>query len=579
MRRMIEHARRLVGLSCPVALAATLLIPAQSAQAAGSSLDPFNANFTLTRVDGDKSGLINSVENAGVTKASVTDVIGQHTGSPSLCHGTGLNGALKYDGFCWDDADDRTGYTDTDSSGTLVGGWMPQGFSGSYDATDDGLYDGRHLYVASWYFGKYANNLPNEQYARVSIIQSTGGSMTYGHVALVEPTDGNFTNLRYTSHEDGIAWYGDRLFVANGAELQVYDLSHLWRMTDPSGAGTGLVAGQSSARYHQWALPLVARYTTKAGATPDTDAAPFRNNDPRACQPADTTGELCLSSLSIDRSGGSPVLVSVENIKAAGGRIVRWPLSQFDSGLPTQVSSETTGYTTPVFNVQGTVTDGGAYYMSGDCPTDSSGASAWPSGYSCIHEATPGQAPHVLTQSPYLTESLSYDHNAGRLWGLNEALEDQTVGPRRVVFSIDPHAGQAVDGYGWLSNFTKPGFTCATPQGDGTANGTPVTVYHCTGAASQRWAYSGGRIVNQASGKCLTPQGDAAGTNGTLLTLWTCNTSASSQLFSSLNGATVSSAGLAITPKGNSLADGTWLTLWTQSNPTADVQKWSVGGF
>ncbi|WP_256639859.1 RICIN domain-containing protein [Streptomyces murinus] len=565
MRHMFGRARRLLGPSCGALLAVVLLTPVQDAQAAGASLASFDANFTLTRVDGDKSGLISSVESAGVQNASVTDVIGQHTGDPSLCHGTGLNGALKYDGFCWDSTDDRTGYTDDPA------GWMPQGFSGSHDATDDGLYGGRHLYVASWYLGKYADNRPNEQYARISIAQSTGDSVTYGHVALVEPVDGDFRNLTYTSHEDGVAWYGNRLFVANGAELQVYDLTHLWKMSDTGGSGTGLSGGRSSARYHQWALPLLARYTTQPDVTPDHDGHPFRNDDPRACQPGGT-GELCLSSLSIDRSSGSPVLVSVENVKAAGGRIVRWPLSQLGSGLPTKIGSEQTGYTTPVWNVQGTATDGHTYYMSGDCPT------TWPSGYSCVHEAVPGSAPHVLTQSPWLTESLSYDHNAGRLWGLNEALVD-SAGPHRVVFSIDPHAGQEANGYGWLSNFTKPGFVCATPQGDGTADGTPVTVWHCTGAASQRWAYRGNRIVNEASGKCLTPQGDAENTDGALLTLWTCNSAASSQLFFPVNGGTANEMGKGITPKGNSLADGTWLTLWTQPAAVPDVQLWSVHGF
>lgn len=154
-----------------------------------------------------------------------------------------------------------------------------------------------------------------------------------------------------------------------------------------------------------------------------------------------------------------------------------------------------------------------------------------------------------------------------------------SAGPHRVVFSIDPHAGQEADGYGWLSNFTKPGFVCATPQGDGTADGTPVTVWHCTGAASQRWAYRGNRIVNEASGKCLTPQGDAENTDGALLTLWTCNSAASSQLFFPANGGTANEMGKGITPKGNSLVDGTWLTLWTQPAAVPDVQLWSVHGF
>ncbi|MER6133733.1 RICIN domain-containing protein [Streptomyces sp. NPDC001815] len=553
-------------------MAATLL-PAQSARAA-TGLDPFPSDFSLTRIDGDKSGLITSAESAGVAKASISDVLGSRTGRPSLCHGTGLNGALQYDGFCWDDADDRTGYADKDSTGKLIGGWMPQGFSGSHAATADGLYAGQHLYAASWYYGTHVANDPNspyEEYSRISIARSTGDQVSYGHLALVEPVDGNFKELAHKSHADGVAWYGDRLFVANGVELQVYDLRHMWRMNDTASSSTGLSGGdgRTSARHHRWALPLVARYTTKPGFTADTpDGHPFPNDNPRSCGPSN--GVLCLSSLSIDRSTSTPSLVSVENRTGAGARIVRWPLSQLGSTLPSRVASYGTGYTTPVFNVQGTATDGENFYMSGDCPE------YWPSGFSCVHVARPGTAPRVLTQAPSLTQGLSWDRNNRRLWGLNEALVN-SAGPRRVVFSIVPDAGQQVDGWSWMSNFNKPGSVCATPQSDGTANGTVVTVWHCTGAESQRWAFVDGRLVHKASGKCLTPRGDAEGVDGAVLTLWTCNASAGSQQFAP-NGNTITNRlGKAVTPKDSSLADGTWLTLWP--NNRADVQQWSVKGF
>ncbi|MFF9848226.1 RICIN domain-containing protein [Streptomyces litmocidini] len=590
MKQVFERMRRLLPPAVGVALTASLLLPAQSAQAA--TLDSFSADFTLTRVDGDKSGLIASAESAGVAKAAVIDVVDPNdsrTGRPTLCHGTGLNGAMKYDGFCWDKGDDESGYTDPG------GGWMPQGFSGSHDATADGLYAGRHLYAASWYFGDYYGK--TNQYSRISIVESTGDRVSYGHVALVEPVNGNFKELTYKSHADGVAWYGNRLFVANGAELQVYDLTHLWKMSDTgSSAGeTGLRGSgstmQTSARYHRWALPLVARYTTLGGVALDANTRPFpipkdangncvgdaqdcTKGSPRACGPKyqspNDVDVLCLSSLSIDRSTSPPSLISVENYAKDGGRIVRWPLSQLGASQPTQVSSYTTGYTTPVYNVQGTATDGVNFYMSGDCP------GSWPAGYSCIHVASPGGSTRVLSQAPWLTQGLSWDRNVGRLWGLNEALEDPDVGARRVVFSIDPGAGKEVDGWGWLSNFNKPGFVCATPQGEGTINGTVVTVYHCTGAESQRWKFENGRLRHKVSDKCLTPRGDAEGTDGAVLTLWTCG-SASSQQFKP-DGATITNQlGKAITPDGNSLADGKWLTLWT--NNRANVQEWSVKGF
>ncbi|MFD9486793.1 hypothetical protein ACFWBX_23030 [Streptomyces sp. NPDC059991] len=343
MKLMFGRRSRLAQLALGVAVAASVLLPVQSAQAA-SGLDPFTANFKLTRVDGDKTNLITSAEAAGVAKASVTDVLGTRTGRPGLCHATGLNGALKPDGFCWDDEDDRSNYADD------AGGWMPQGFAGSHAATADGLYAGRSLTATSWYHGTYVSGrTPTtvEDYARVSIAESTGGQVKYGHIALVEPVNGNFKPLEYPSHSDGVAWYGNRLFVANGAELQVFDLTRIWRMNDTTSALTRLAAGKTSARFHLWAMPLVARYSTVSTAAVDNISTAYVNNSPRACGPA-VRDELCLSSLSVDRSGATPALVSVENRNGAGARIVRWPLSALGAGTPTTVASETTGYTSPV---------------------------------------------------------------------------------------------------------------------------------------------------------------------------------------------------------------------------------------
>ncbi|MBT2401214.1 RICIN domain-containing protein [Streptomyces sp. ISL-100] len=523
-------------------------------------------------MDGDKTNLITSAEAAGVAKASVTDVLTARTGRPGLCHATGLNRALKPDGFCWDDDDDRSDYSDS------AGGWMPQGFAGSHAATADGLYAGRSLTATAWYHGTYVKDREPttvEDYSRISIAESTGSKVTYGHVALVEPVNGGFMKLKYESRADGVAWHGNRLFVANGAELQVFDLTRLWRMNDTTSATTGLASGKTSARYHIWALPLVARYSTVSTAQVDNVASAYVNNNPRACAPG--TGELCLSSLSIDRSSQTPTLVSVENKGTAGARIVRWPLSALGTGTPTTVASEAKGYVSPVWGIQGTATDGTSYYMSGTCP------SYWPGGttlHSCIHVAKPGEAPHVLTQAPQLTQGLSWDPHAKRLWGANEALVDSS-GPRRVVFSIEPGAGATTsDGWSWLTNFHQVGSVCATPQGDATANGTPITVWPCTGAESQRWRYENGLIVHRASGKCITPEGNGASVNGALLTLWTCNPASDVQRFSpSADGSAVNAYGKAITPKGNSFASGVWLTLWTKGSPTPDAQDWVVKGF
>lgn len=555
-----------------VVAASVLLIPAQPAQAA-TALEPFDAKeFALTRVTPDTSSLITAVENRGiVSRGTVEDVPGVKEGKPGLCHTpNGLNGAFKPDGYCWHQTDDESNY------GAAAGGWMPQGFS-----TADGAHAGRSLTATAWYFGTYrSDRTPTtiEEYTRVTITRSTASAVDYGHVALVEPVaGGDFKNLTYKSHADGLAWYGDRLFVANGAELQVFDLNHLWRMNDTTSESTGITGGKASARYHLWALPLVARYSTISSASVDDPFLhdPGKIGDPHRCGPApENKNQLCMSSLSLDRSKATPVLVSSEHRSGAGSRIVRWPLSELGTGTPGSVKAEDTGYISPVWNIQGTATDGRDYYMSGICPT------SWPGDglYSCIHVAAPGEAPHVLTQAPWLTQGLSWDPRVGRVWGANEALVRDGAG-RRVVFSIDPSAGATSGGWGWLTNFNKVGAVCATPQGNALTDGTPITVWPCTGAEVQRWKNDNGYIVHKSSGKCITPVGNKADENGTTLTLWTCNTASNVQQFKAGTTYLANLWDRAITPKGNALTSGALLTLWTDSSATQEVQQWVVKGF
>jgi hypothetical protein len=367
---------------------------------------------------------IRGVEKSGaVARATPLDVAesGQHTGRAALCHDTGLDGSLKYDGFCWDTTDDNT------SAYSSSGGWHPQGLTAAHDATGS-TYSGHNLYLASWYYG---NGTTENQFARITIAESTGTSVTYGHVLLVQPTGdangGDFipiTNI----HADGIVWYGNKLFVANGGQLLVFDTQYLWRMSSTSSDYVGIRSGVSSARYHQWALPLQGVYYTGD-----------RSRDPRAC--AGGSGQPCLGSLSLDRSAKGPALISGEyrsHDAGAGGRVIRWPLNDAtdlplaDNGTTVGTTTATAGYSTPVYQMQGVATDGTWYYMAGECPTSWVADPIAKGAYSCVHRAQPGGAPSVITRAPSLTQNLSYSHASGRLWGLNEYTG------HRVVFSIDP---------------------------------------------------------------------------------------------------------------------------------------------
>ncbi|MFB7935589.1 RICIN domain-containing protein [Streptomyces sp. NPDC056049] len=574
-----SFSRRLLGVLCGGALAATALLAPVESTSTGLDATPMAAGtYELNQVATSNAGLIADLENNQVVqRVDYTAVLSERNGRPGLCHGHGLNGALKYDGFCWDNNDDLT------KPSLPEGGWTPQGFAGAHASSPDGSYNGRRsLYAATWYYATSYEEADKDLYARLSLVESTGSQVNYGHVALVEPVAGGFKKLTHRTHADGVAWYGNWMLVANGTELQVYDLRHVWRMSSTS-TGTGVVAGQSSAFGHKWALPLVARYSTTGSII----------GNPRACGMATTGKPLCLSTVSVDRTGSTPALISAENRGSGEARVVRWPLTGFgENSLPAGIESSS-DFSTWVWGVQGIARDGNNYFLSGTCPR------TWPGWtknedtgqfenklYSCIHvqNAVTGST-HVLSQAPYLTQGLSYDPHASRLWGMNEAYNG-----RRVVFSLQPYAGRTdSQGWGWLSNHNRPGFICATPQGGATANGTPLTVWPCTGSESQRWAHVDGLLVHKESGKCMTPQGNAASTNGTLLTLWTCNTNSDIQRFTFVNGGYVNTWGKAITPKGNSFESGVWLTLWTKEAPPnpddpstvsrGDVQEWTVKGF
>ncbi|MGW1977995.1 hypothetical protein [Streptomyces sp. NPDC001889] len=402
----------LLGPAATPARAATPFAPVDPATVAAFQL---RAGSTFT----DYDRAITAVEEQGaVTVRNATQVLtsGGRTGRPGLCHGTGLATRLDPGGFCWDAADD------TSNSYTDAGGWTPQGLTGSHDAQPNGLWEGRTASLASWHFSRGMqgpNPVPNE-FARVSLVNAENNQIRYNHLLLVRPTlgadgKGNFTKVG--AHADGVVWYGNKVFVANGRWLQVYDLRHIWKVNSSTEA-VGVNGGASSARWSNYALPMIGEYVTTA--------------DGGACSV--TTGDRpCLNSLSLDRTGQDGLVSAEYKRGAAGGRVIRWALNA-DTALPH--GHATAAYSSPIWAMQGAATDGTDWYLAGDCPQGVGDGSGDPSGarYSCIHKTRPGAAPHVLTTSPVYTQNLGYAPATGRIWGLNERI-NSTTGVR-VVFSI-----------------------------------------------------------------------------------------------------------------------------------------------
>ncbi|MGW4052241.1 RICIN domain-containing protein [Streptomyces sp. NPDC004779] len=497
----------------------------------------------------EKSGAVSKVTPAAVAGSR------QHAGR-ALCHTTGMNGTFKYNGFCWDSGDDTT------SAYSEGGGWHPQGLTAAHDAEPGGTVGGRHLYVASWFYGDKATG--KDQFGRISLVDSTGDAWSYGHVMLVKPT-GDEANANFEAvtnvHADGIVWYKNKLFVANGGELQVYDFQYMWKMGTTAEKRVGIVNGVASARHHQWALPMVGRYVIGSTA-----------HNPRYCPAPPQKGWACLGSLSLDRSGAVDHLVSGEYYTADKGpvaRVMRWPLNETvqlplaDNGDTIGSSTATGAFDVPVRQLQGVATDGAYYYLSAQCPNGYMGDDDPTDygSYSCVYEARPGEVPTVLTRAPSLTQNLSYSHASGRLWGMNE------LTGKRVVFSLLPRlADSAVPlsndyshlcaGVGssyedsarviqwgcnkakdqrWVfedttdSNGNRAYFLRNIHSGkcmgvqSSLANGTGVIQYTCNGAVDEKWWYDAGtrELRNVYSGKCLAL--GAGATKGTQLIQYTCN--------------------------------------------------------
>lgn len=429
-----SRAWRAIASCVTLAAAGVVAVVVNAPPAAAATANTLTAtalsNMSLSGYQ-DITATRDAVENAGhpLTVVPMQTVVGGGYTTQAICHPTDVHSSTTPSGFCWNATDDTTG------------NWYPQGITGSGDATGSSdLYatcptcSGHKIVAVSWHASSAYTEFGDNGLARVSFVDVTSSlaNAFYRHVLLVEPDESSAGYHRILNHADGIAWYGDLLFLATGGDaddtaersrvIRVFDLRHFWQMSSTSSGAVGCTASTCSAAYSLFALPEVGYYQFPDGNV----CTPVTGNDP------------CFTSVSLDRSTTPNALVTTEYYEpGAGGRILRWPLNSTSHLLQTSADGlvhPVEGWSSPIYRMQGAVTYGSHVVIEGLCPDGEPAVSYMPGGTaavsggftkSCLHKGTfdSGRSTidlHYWTTSPGNSENLDYWPSSGQLLLVNE---------------------------------------------------------------------------------------------------------------------------------------------------------------
>ncbi|KAJ7692163.1 carbohydrate-binding module family 13 protein [Mycena rosella] len=111
-------------------------------------------------------------------------------------------------------------------------------------------------------------------------------------------------------------------------------------------------------------------------------------------------------------------------------------------------------------------------------------------------------------------------------------------------------------------------------------DGAIVTIQACTGAAAQKWTFTGGSLKLFSNTKCLDVTGGST-TNGVKLQIWTCSTNNNPNQqfwYTGDNRLSWTNHGKCLDLTDGSQADGNRPQLWDCSNTNAN-QVWNTGYF
>jgi hypothetical protein len=259
--------------------------------------------------------------------------------------------------------------------------WYPQGVTCGEEAGTIGV----PVFIASWYFKPETG----ERGIRVSFLSPK--SLKYQHALLVEAKpDGSYGPINI--HAGGVACHGDLLYVADTTRgLRVFDLGNLLDLrTAQNDLGDPARIGRAGGKFHAFGYRYVI---------PQTDFWKVAQAGPH------------FSFVSVDRSGGTPALVSGEyRENDPGGWVARWDLPM-GGGAPRDA------FVTGHPKIQGAISWGGKWYLSQAADGDTNGKLI-------VHSAD-----KVLTR-PYPIGPEDLTVQGGKLWSITEFRN------KRVIFAV-----------------------------------------------------------------------------------------------------------------------------------------------
>ena len=290
--------------------------------------------------------------------------------SPSALPGTAPGVALA---FQWNSGDESVAY------------WIPQGITGSFDASATGTVGGRKLLLVSWYYKMELDpGSTVDKGVRIAIADVTDpANITYRFALLVEPTATGYDAVKI--HAGGLAWSGDLLYVpVTGSGFRVFDLAHIGKV-DGTADALGFDGTHHNAYGYAYAIPQVATFT-----------------DTGSCAPV-------FSFAAIDRTT-STLVTGEYDATSVDGRLYRW-------SLPDLGPAPVAAYVSAESYLQGAVSLGDTWWLSSSRPA---------AGHGELVRTQPGAPSTTLgwSDSP---EDLAYDPESHGVWSLSESASARYV--------------------------------------------------------------------------------------------------------------------------------------------------------